>query len=158
MTKIAGCFVAMLAACGGNAGGPGPPPGDQSTPVNTIAFNEWKTTMTIADFHTAGMAVAWSTMKSDDGKLCTSCHTEYGSADEPYFFSQVVMDEEILTRFFAAANGKISINAASFNAAATHTDPAPSDHPPFDPSTAIGVTALDQFYSLTCAHMASLCP
>ncbi len=158
MTKIAVCFVVVLAACGSSDDAPGPPPGDQSTPVNTIAFDEWKTTMTIGDFHTAGMAVAWSTMKSDDGMLCTSCHTEYGSADEAYFFSQVQEDEEILTRFFAAANGKISINSASFMAAATHTDPAPSDHPPFDPDTAIGVTALKQFYSLTCAHMASLCP
>src|SRR5947209_3282859 len=120
MTKLWLCCVSALVACGGSDG---PPPGDQSTPVNTIALADWQDTMTLADFHTAGMATAWSTMKANDGQLCTKCHTEYGSADEPYFFSQVQQDEEILTRFFSAANGKISINSASFSAAPSHSSP-----------------------------------
>ncbi len=152
MTKLA-CCIALLVACSGGNDRPDP----NAPPTNTLALEEWKNTMTLADFHTAGMAVAWSTMKTTDSKLCTMCHTEYGSADEAYFFSQVVQDQEILVRFFSVTNGKISVNSTSFNAAATHTNPAPSDHPPFDPASAIGVKALQQFYTLTCAHLPALC-
>ena len=114
-------------------------------------------TMTIGDFHTAGMAQAWSTMKTSDNMLCTSCHTEYGSSDEQYFFDMVVQDQEILVRFFAVSGGKIKVNDDSFMRAANHLDPVPT-HPPFDPATAIGLMALRRFYMLTCARDPILCP
>ena len=147
-----------LCACGGDSTPGGGGPGSNITPdPDLLALEKWKTTMTLADFHTANMSQAWSTMMTTDGQLCISCHTEYGSSDEQYFFDMVVQDQEILLRFFAVANAKVSVNDASFNTAATHMAPVPM-HPPFDPSTAIGLMALRQFYTLTCGHDPSLCP
>lgn len=145
--------IAILAACGS---GETPFAVDSGTPVTTQLLADWKETMTIADFHAADMAHAWSTMKSTDNQLCTSCHTEYGSADEALFFSQIQLDQEILTRFFAVSSGKIVVNDDSFMRAATHQAPVPT-HPPFDAASAIGVVALRQFYALTCAHAPKLC-
>ena len=146
--------VMVLGACG--AGGDTPFAVDSGVPVTTQLLAGWKEAMTIADFHTANMAHAWSTMKSTDNQLCTSCHTEYGSADEALFFSQVQLDQEILTRFFAVSGSKIVVNDDSFMRAATHQPPVPT-HPAFDPATAIGVVALRQFYTLTCGHAPELC-
>ncbi len=149
--------LVVICACS-DAPGSGGGPGSGITPdPDVLALEKWKTTMTLADFHTANMSMAWSTMMTTDGKLCTSCHTEYGSDDEQYFFDMVVQDQEILTRFFAVANGKVSVNDAAFNTASMHLPPVPM-HPPFDPSTAIGLLALRQFYMLTCGHDPSLCP
>jgi hypothetical protein len=149
--------LVVVAACGGD--GPTPFQVDSGVPSNTILLDDWKNTMQIGDFHSANMSMAWSTMKTSNDMLCTNpaCHTEYGSADEAFFFSQVQQDQEILTRFFAIDSGHIIVNDAAFQAASTHTAPAPSDHPPFDPSTAIGLQALRSFYTLTCTHQPSLC-
>src|SRR4051812_43264375 len=90
--------VTVIAAC--------TPGGDETptmAPPDVVVLASWKQTMTIADFHTANMSQAWSTMKTTTGLLCTSCHTEYGSSDEQYFFDMVVQDREILLRFFAVS-------------------------------------------------------
>lgn len=156
MTRFLFVLLIAIGACGDPSGSAGP--GSNITPdPDVLALEKWKMTMTLADFHTANMSMAWSTMMTSDGQLCIGCHTEYGSSDEPYFFDMVVQDQEILLRFFAVANGKISVNDASFNTASMHLPPV-SGHPPFDPSTAIGLMALRQFYTLTCGHAAGLCP
>lgn len=154
MTKAWLAILVGFAGCSGTGSTGG---GTGSADPDVIALDAWKATMTIADFHQANMSQAWSTMKTTDNMLCTSCHTEYGSSDEQYFFDMVVQDREILLRFFAVAGGKISVNDDSFNRAANHLPPVPQ-HPPFDPSTAIGLQALRTFYMLTCAHDPSLCP
>ena len=154
MMKTALVALAVLSACGTSDPNNGNPV--VSNP-DLVALSQWKMTMTLADFDQANMSQTWSTMTSTDGQLCVSCHSEYGSSDDQLFFDQVVQNQDILLRFFAVANAKISVNDAAFNAAANHLAPVPM-HPAFDVSTATGLQALRTFYMLTCGHAPSLCP
>ncbi len=133
-------------------GGSGPPPVD---PIAKI--NEWSGCMSLSNFETAEMALAWSRLaSSNSNQRCANCHqggldtflTGNGIA-EPFFNGLTTQRDFLLKYFTVDATGAVVINVASMANAAT-TLP---DHPRFNPTDNIGMTALNEFYTLTQARL-----
>lgn len=132
------------------SGGSAPPPVD---PVAKL--REWSGCMNLADFETAGMATAWNTLASVQNQRCANCHQAglytflSGTGQATPFFTGLTTTKDFLLKYFTVdGTGAVVINTASMANAAT-TLP---NHPRFNPTDNIGMTALNQFYMLTKAR------
>jgi hypothetical protein len=128
-------------------GGSSPPPVD---PVAKL--REWSGCMDQGNFDTAKMALAWSTLASTTNQRCANCHQTgldtflTGTGDSPIFFTGLTTTKDFLLKYFTVdGTGAVVINSASMANAAT-TLPG---HPHFNPTDNVGMTALNQFYTLT---------
>lgn len=128
-------------------GGSGPPPVD---PIAKI--NEWSGCMSLDNFEAAEMAEAWNVLASVQNQRCANCHQTgldtflTGTGDAEIFFNGLTSQRDFLMKYFTVDSmGDVVINSASMANAAT-TLP---DHPRFNPTDNIGMTALNEFYTLT---------
>lgn len=132
-------------------GGSGPPPVD---PIAKI--NEWSGCMSLANFETAEMAQAWNVLASVQNQRCANCHQAgldtflSGAGNAQNFFNGLTSQRDFLLKYFTVdATGAVVINSASMANAAT-TLP---NHPRFNPTDNVGMTALNEFYTLTQARL-----
>ena len=132
-------------------GGSGPPP------VDPIAkLNEWSGCMSLANFETAEMPTAWNVLASVGNQRCANCHQAgldtflSGTGNAQAFFTGLTSQRDFLLKYFTVdATGKVVINTASMANAGT-TLPG---HPRFNPTDNVGMTALNEFYTLTQARL-----
>lgn len=129
------------------SGGSAPPPVD---PVAKL--REWSGCMSQANFDQAEMAQAWATLASTNNQRCANCHQTgldtflTGTGDSTIFFNGLTTTKDFLLKYFTVdGTGAVVINTASMANAAT-TLPG---HPRFNPTDNIGMTALNEFYTLT---------
>jgi hypothetical protein len=129
------------------SGGMAPPPVD---PVAKI--REWSGCMSLDNFTASNMATAWNTLASSGNQRCANCHQTgldtflTGTGNAQTFFTGLTTTKDFLMKYFTVdATGAVVINMASMQNAAT-TLP---NHPRFNATTNVGMTALTQFYNLT---------
>ncbi|MFN0251829.1 MAG: hypothetical protein ACKV2T_33440 [Kofleriaceae bacterium] len=131
--------------------------GGQPPPVDPVAkLREWSGCMSLANFETAEMAIAWNVLASVQNQRCANCHQSgldtflTGTGNAANFFNGLTAQKDFLIKYFTVdATGAVVINSASMANAAT-TLP---NHPRFNPTDNIGMTALNEFYTLTQARL-----
>jgi len=141
-----------------NTGGGGTPPPPLVDPVAKL--REWSGCMKQADFNTAQMAQKWNQLAAANAQQCSNCHGTgafsflTGNGNATTFFTAVTTQKDFLLKYFTVdAAGLIIINNASFqNAGVALPAGGNSNHPPFNPTTNIGMDALTAFYNLAKAH------
>jgi hypothetical protein len=158
-------IAALLAGCVGGITDLGEGPADPAAPdAQTFdakaVFRQWSGCMTMANFQTASMKTAWSTLTTNDGKQCLNCHDQgaynfIASDDETAFFTGLSQHSYFLSMYFTVnpATKKIEINTGSFNAANTAVG-----HPRFNTTSNQGLTALTTFHAATAANTACETP
>ncbi len=127
--------------------------GGQPPPVDPVAkLREWSGCMSIDNFSTAKMPTAWNTLASVQNQRCANCHQTgldtflTGTGNAQIFFDGLTTQKDFLLKYFTVdATGAVVINTASMANAGT-TLPG---HPRFNPTDNIGMTALNEFYTLT---------
>lgn len=127
--------------------------GGQPPPVDPIAkLNQWSGCMSLTNFETAEMAQAWNVLASNMNQRCANCHQAgldtflSGAGDATPFFNGLTTQRDFLLKYFTVDNtGAVVINTASM-ANAGVTLPG---HPRFNPVDNVGMTALNEFYTLT---------
>ncbi len=134
-------------------------------------LNQWSACMTEANWTTAKMTTAWGTMQTNNGQKCESCHATGGQgmiateiqdsgASGPGMWTVVSTNEYYLVQFFTVdlsqgtAAAKVIVNTVSFNGVANATPPH-TEHPTFNATNNQGMTALQQFYTLTTQAVAA---
>jgi hypothetical protein len=135
---------------GGGGGGSNQPPAFDSKK----ALETWSGCLSVANFKTANMTNAFNTLAADNLQKCVNCHQGaisgfyIGTAEQTYF-DQVTQHTAYLLKYFTvdSAAQKVIVNLASFKSATMI-----SGHPTFNPTTNIGVTALNKLYELTTAR------
>ena len=147
------------------AGGTPDAPGSVDAPlVNVDApsadalLRQWSGCMTLTNFQTANMAVAWGTLNTATNQECSNCHALGGqgfiaSTDEAVFFKTVTEQSAYLVKYFSAdaASGTVIINNVSMMSAGVSL----TDHPHFDPINNAGMRALATFFDSTKALKAA---
>jgi hypothetical protein len=132
--------------------------GGQPPPVDPVAkLREWSGCMSLTNFETADMATAWNVLSSSsNNQRCANCHQAgldlflTGTGDATIFFNGLTSQKDFLIKYFTVdAMGAVVINSAAMANAAT-TLPG---HPRFNPTDNIGMTALNEFYTLTQARL-----
>lgn len=133
-----------------------PPPVD---PIAKLA--EWTGCMSLENFTTADMKV-WGTMNATTNQRCADCHaaglyafyTGNGQAgeNEENFFTAITTQKDFLLKYFTVdATGNVIVNTSAFQNAGVAL-PDDTNHPAFNPTTNVGMTALTQFSDLTKAR------
>jgi len=155
-----GACVAVLPGPGEGQTDGGSRTPDASTASTLALLKQWSGCMTLTNFQTADMAHAWGTLVTSTAKQCQNCHQDgqYGfvaTEDEAAFFSKITEHSSFMSMYFSAdvANNKVVINTSSFKGANSTVG-----HPPFDPVTNQGMTALNTFYTATAANTACEAP
>lgn len=149
--------------------GPGEPgePGDPAkpNPGETLAqaaervIGEWQRCMELSDFQAAGMAPAWSSLRTQNGLTCAGCHATgtggfIATAQVETFFNAIRQDKYMLLQFVTAdltqgaAAANVIINQQSFSAVSSGLAPH-AEHPRFTNPENAGMTALRAFYNST---------
>lgn len=127
--------------------------GGQPPPVDPIAkINQWSGCMSLTNFETSEMAQAWNVLASTMNQRCANCHQAgldtflSGTGNAEIFFNGLTTQRDFLLKYFTVDNtGAVVINTASM-ANAGVTLPG---HPRFNPTDNVGMTALNEFYTLT---------
>jgi hypothetical protein len=142
-----------------------PPSGDDGPPVVTptppggnnaeALVQEWSGCMSIDNFRLAKMNTAWGTLAAGNGQACSSCHSTgfegfYADRDEAGMFQAITTTKQFLLQYFSpdVPNNKMIVNLSVFTAVGTNQPPHQA-HPPFNPTTNAGMTALKAFYDTT---------
>ena len=159
--RLVGACV-LLAACFGGisedgGGGDGGMRGPDARIVDVKGIlRTWSGCMTLANFQTANMTTAWSTLASSDGKTCQNCHSEgqysfIATDDETAFYSGISQHSYFMLKYFLVdtANEKVTVNTTSFKTANSAIG-----HPKFNFTMNAGITALTSFYNATVANAA----
>jgi hypothetical protein len=130
--------------------------GSGSGSVDLLA--QWSGCMQLADFEAADVAPAFASIQTSDGGTCAVCHSAnsgfvVGNASN--VFASISDYREYLSEFFivdtSASPNRIVVNTAYFElAAAGGVD---GMHPTWNPTNNAGMTALNEFYNLTLAHL-----
>jgi hypothetical protein len=160
---------------GGNTGSGG---GTVETPGAATArlMNEWSACMNITDFNSANMATAWGQMQANNGSRCESCHatggygmivTQVAESDPaggpPGLFTTLATNKYYMIQYFQVdlsqtgadgKTGKIIVNTTSFDGV-SKAQPPHTEHPTFNATNNQGMTALNQWYTLTAAKVAA---
>lgn len=136
------------------AGDPSQPP--LVDPVATL--RAWSGCMSLPNFEAANMAIAWSTLAATNNQACKSCHGSgafafmSGAGDAPIFFDTITTQQDLLLKYFTVdASGGVVINTGAMTNAGT----AIVGHPRFNPTTNIGMDALQELYDLTVQRQAA---
>ena len=145
------------------------PGGEESlSEASTRVLDQFTQCMRLEDFRAANMAAAWSRMTTSGvSYTCTACHASGTGgfiATEP---DQTMFDLIKANRYYVlqfvtvdlaqgAAAAKVVINRASFRGVGLGQVPH-AEHPRFNPDTNAGMTALQRFYDLTMARIATEC-
>jgi hypothetical protein len=132
-----------------------PPPVDPKLVLKTFSG-----CMTIEDFNAANMAPAWSALAANNNQKCLNCHQGGGdgfivNADPVLFFKVVSEQSAYMLKYFTvdtqASPAKVIINTGAFtNAGLTIVT-----HPRFNPTTNLGMTALQKFYDAAVLKLAN---
>lgn len=149
----------LTAEANERTGGGGPAPVD---PIAKLAA--WTGCMSLDNFTTANMKV-WGTMNATTNQRCADCHaaglyafyTGDGQAgqNEESFFTAITTHQDFLLKYFTVdAQGDVIVNMASFQNAGVAL-PDDTNHPAFNPTTNIGMTALTEFSDLTKTRQAA---
>ncbi|MBA3392754.1 MAG: hypothetical protein H0T89_08925 [Deltaproteobacteria bacterium] len=116
----------------------------------------WTGCMTLENFRAANMPGAWSTLAANNNQKCLNCHQGGGdgfmvNGNADVFFKVVSEQSGYLLKYFtvdtASEPAKVIINTGAMNNAGTVI----VGHPRFNPTTNIGMTALQKFYDSTLA-------
>jgi cytochrome c553 len=155
ITKITG-WLALETEERKEGGNPNDPP-----PVDPVALlKTFSGCMTLADFTAANMPTAWGNLAADNNQKCINCHGQGGdgfiaSTDPEIFFKVVSEQQGYMLKFFTVDTNvmpaKVIINTGSFiNAGETI-----ANHPRFNATTNLGMSALLEFYELAAAKLAA---
>ena len=144
----------------GDPGHPGEPaPGETLAQAAERVIGDWQRCMELSDFQAAGMAPAWSGLRTQNGLTCAGCHaTGTGGfiavAQAETFFSTIRNDKYMLLQFVTidltqgAAAAKVIVNQQSFSGVSSGIAPH-AEHPRFTHPANAGMTALRAFYDRT---------
>lgn len=145
-TKITTWLAKETSERSGGGGSNQPPPYDAKA-----ALKEWSGCLSLANFATAKMTQAWSTLGADNLQKCVSCHQGgiagfYISTTEQQFFDGITKNTAFLLKYFTVDTvaQKVIVNTGSFVSANKI-----SGHPTFNTTTNAGLTALNSLYDLT---------
>ena len=121
-----------------------------------VVLREWSGCLSLANFTTANMTQAWSTLASSDRKSCLTCHNGgidgfYISNNAQNFFTAISTQSAYMLKYFGvnSAERKIVVNRGSFESANLIPN-----HPLF-PIDNAGMVALVKLYDLTMARKAA---
>lgn len=147
-------------------GEPGEPSsGETLAQAAERVIGDWQRCMELSDFQAAGMAPAWSGLRTQNGLTCAGCHaTGTGGfiaiAQPEPFFNVIRQDKYMLLQFVTAelsqgaAAAKVIINQQSLSAVSSGSVPH-AEHPRFTYPENAGMTALREFYNRTQQRIAS---
>ncbi len=132
--------------------------GSSPPPIDPIAkLREFSGCMKLADFTAANM-IRWGQMAAANGQACKNCHAQgqasfitgngtAGNAEQ--FFTTLTTQKDLLLKYFTVdATGKVVINTGSQTNAGVNIE----NHPRYDPTTNLGMAALQDFYMRAEAH------
>jgi hypothetical protein len=132
---------------------PGPVPVPAVDPKKLLG--DWSGCMTQENFNAAGMTQAWSTLAADNLQKCINCHGGglngfFVSTNATGYFNLLTQTTSFLLKYFTVDTvaGKVIVNTGSFKSAAALPI---TTHPPFNPTTNAGMTALQKLYDSTLA-------
>ena len=141
---------------------PEPPPPPPMPGDATAALQRFQDCMVFADFQSANMAGAWSSLTTNNGSKCAACHVNGGfnfivTADAQFFFDTLKSNKYYLLEHITVgqtAQGQYQaiVNETTIPAAGSGQAPH-TEHPRFN--AAAGMTATRNFYNLTQARCAA---
>jgi len=145
-TQILAWLAAETEDRAGGGGSGEPPPVDPKQVLKTFSG-----CLTLADFNAANMAQSWGALAADNNQKCQNCHQAGGdgfiaSTNAEIMFGLMSEQSAYMLKFFTvdtqAQPAKIIINTGSF----TNAGVTLAGHPRFNPTTNIGMIALQKFY------------
>ncbi|HWO18372.1 MAG TPA: hypothetical protein VNO30_06335 [Kofleriaceae bacterium] len=132
-----------------DTGGPVPVPAVDPKKL----LGEWSGCMTQENFNAANMTQAWSTLAADNLQKCINCHGGgiagfLVSTNATQYFTLMTQTTSFLLKYFTVDTvaGKVVVNTGAMKSANML-----SGHPPFNPTTNAGMTALGKLYDSTLA-------
>ena len=165
MRLAVACVTALvLSGClggiddvGGSGGADGGMRGPDARTVDVKGIlRQWSGCMTLANFQTANMTTAWSTLTSSDARKCQNCHDQgqYNfivTDDEAAYFAAISQHSYFMLKYFTVdiATEKVVVNTQSFKTANSAVG-----HPKFDPINNAGMMALNAFHTASAANTA----
>jgi len=132
-------------------------------------LNQWTACMTLVNWQAANMTTAWSSLQTDEGESCTTCHATGGQGmiisnvessipdGPPGMWTVVSTRTGFLIQYFSvdlqAPVPQVIVNPTSFQGVSNGTPPH-TEHPTF-PIPNAATDALSQFYAATAANLAN---
>lgn len=142
---------------------PSPDPGESETPAQLAErlIMSWQDCMQLEDFQAARMSPTWSQLPTQNGATCAHCHADgaggfIATASEQTFFDALKTNRYHLLQYVTVdvPGARMVVNRTIMPGVAAAQAPH-AEHPRFDPTA--GMAALDQWYQLAAARLASEC-